>query len=99
MGRRSLNGALLGGAVRVPLGAAVPTLLIAAARALLIGAALASSACSSVGVRPWQHETLARDEMQLNADSLDRAIDDHLYFSKEAAAGGRSFAGGGCGCN
>jgi hypothetical protein len=37
--------------------------------------------------------------MQLNANAIDDAIDDHLYFSKEASSGGRSFAGGGCGCN
>jgi len=42
---------------------------------------------------------LARPEMQLDSDPLDAAIDDHMYFSKEASSGGRSFAGGGCGCN
>jgi hypothetical protein len=57
------------------------------------------SACSSIGVKPWQRDVLAREEMQLNSDSLDRAIDDHMYFSKEASSGGRSYAGGGCGCN
>jgi hypothetical protein len=55
--------------------------------------------CSSLGVKPWQRDVLARGEMQLNSDPLDAAIDDHLYFSKEASSGGRSFAGGGCGCN
>lgn len=65
---------------------------------LLCGAALLSG-CSSLGVKPWQHDLLSREEMQLNADPLDAAIDDHLYFSKEASSGGRSFAGGGCGCN
>jgi len=64
----------------------------------MIGAVLISG-CSSLGVRPWQRDVLAREEMQLNADPLDAAIDDHLYFSKEASSGGRSFAGGGCGCN
>ena len=57
------------------------------------------SACSSLGVKPWQHDVLAREEMQLDSNPLDAAIDDHLYFSKEASSGGRSFAGGGCGCN
>jgi hypothetical protein len=65
---------------------------------LLSGAAIASG-CASLGVKPWQRDVLAREEMQLNADPLDAAIDDHLYFSKEASSGGRSFAGGGCGCN
>lgn len=62
-------------------------------------ATLAACGCSSLGVRPWQHEILARPEMALNANRMDAAIDDHVYFSKEAASGGRSFGGGGCGCN
>jgi Domain of unknown function (DUF4266) len=57
------------------------------------------SGCASLGVKPWQRDVLARQEMQLDADPLDAAIDDHVYFSKEASSGGRSFAGGGCGCN
>lgn len=57
------------------------------------------SGCGALGVKPWQRDVLARSEMQLNSDPLDAAIDDHLYFSKEASSGGRSFAGGGCGCN
>ena len=65
---------------------------------LLCGAALASG-CTSLGVRPWQRDMLARADMQLDANPLDAAIDDHMYFSKEASSGGRSFAGGGCGCN
>jgi hypothetical protein len=62
------------------------------------GAALVSG-CSSLGVKPWQRDVLAREEMRLDANPLDAAIDDHMYFSKEASSGGRSYAGGGCGCN
>jgi hypothetical protein len=69
----------------------------AAVLCLLSGAVL--SGCTSLGVRPWQREVLARDEMRLDSSPLDAAIDDHMYFSKEASSGGRSFAGGGCGCN
>jgi len=65
----------------------------------LLAAAVMVSGCSSIGVKPWQRDVLAREDMQLNADPLDAAIDDHMYFSKEASSGGRSFAGGGCGCN
>ena len=65
----------------------------------LLPAAVLASGCSSIGVKPWQHDLLAREDMRLTNDSLDTAIDDHLYFSKEASSGGRSFAGGGCGCN
>jgi hypothetical protein len=61
--------------------------------------AVIASGCSSLGVKPWQRDVLAREEMQLDADPLDATIDDHMYFSKEASSGGRSFAGGGCGCN
>lgn len=66
---------------------------------LLAALGVAASGCASVGVRPWQREVLARPEMALNASPLDALIDDHIYFSKEAASGGRSFGGGGCGCN
>jgi hypothetical protein len=65
----------------------------------VIAATVFVSGCSSIGVKPWQRDVMARAEMQLNADPLDAAIDDNMYFSKEASSGGRSFAGGGCGCN
>lgn len=50
-------------------------------------------------VEPWQRDVLARPEMSLDDAPLDAAIDDHIYFSKEASSGGRGFGGGGCGCN
>jgi Domain of unknown function (DUF4266) len=65
----------------------------------LAAAAVFASGCSSLGVKPWQRDVLAREEMRLDANPLDAAIDDHMYFSKEASSGGRSYAGGGCGCN
>ena len=60
---------------------------------------LTATGCGTLGVKPWQREVLARPEMALNAEPIDGAIDDHIYFSKEATSGGRSSAGGGCGCN
>lgn len=60
---------------------------------------LGLSGCSSLGVKPWQREVLARPEMNPDAEPLRAALDDHTYFSKEAASGGRGFGGGGCGCN
>lgn len=60
---------------------------------------LVLSGCASLGVQPWERDVLARPEMSLDADPLDAAIDDHVYFSKEASSGGRGFGGGGCGCN
>lgn len=55
--------------------------------------------CTSLGVEPWDRDILAKDEMQLVADPIEAATDDHIYFSKEASSGGRGFGGGGCGCN
>lgn len=57
------------------------------------------SGCSSLGVQPWQRNLLAEQEMALNSSPVDASFDDHIYFSKEASSGGRSFGGGGCGCN
>ncbi len=62
------------------------------------GAAFASG-CAPVGVNVWERDILAKEEMQPDHDSVDRSVDDHIYFSKEASSGGRSFGGGGCGCN
>jgi hypothetical protein len=58
---------------------------------------LALAGCA--GVQPWERDVLARPEMSLDSAPLDAAIDDHIYFSKEASSGGRGFGGGGCGCN
>jgi hypothetical protein len=66
---------------------------------LAVPGAVSLAGCSSLGVKPWQRELLAREEMRLDGDPVDAAIDDHMYFSKEATSGGRGFGGGGCGCN
>ena len=58
---------------------------------------LALAGCA--GVQPWEREVLARPEMSLDVAPLDAAVDEHIYFSKEASSGGRGFGGGGCGCN
>ena len=71
----------------------ISQLILAALMVLVLGG------CASMGVEPWERDVLARDEMQLVSDPLDMAIDDHIYFSKEASSGGRGFGGGGCGCN
>lgn len=63
--------------------------------AVLILALAAITACTTV--EPWQRDLHAREDMRPN--ERDAAVDDHIYFSKEASSGGRGFAGGGCGCN
>ena len=65
----------------------------------LIVASVLVSGCAGLGVEPWERDVLAKPEMSLDADPIDAAIDDHIYFSKEASSGGRGFGGGGCGCN
>ncbi len=66
---------------------------------LVVGMVCTTSACSSLGVEPWERDLLAKKEMALTASPVDAALDDHIYFSKEASSGGKSFGGGGCGCN
>jgi hypothetical protein len=66
---------------------------------LLLCSALAALLSACAAVQPWQRETLARPDMALVSDPLQASLDDHIYFSKEASSGGRSFGGGGCGCN
>ena len=70
-------------------------------RILMLTALLAGgttlTGCATMGVEPWERDLHARADMK--PDERDAAIDDHIYFSKEASSGGRGFAGGGCGCN
>lgn len=65
---------------------------------MLIGA-LALAACGCANVRPWERDLLAQYGMQPLRDPLASATREHLWFSREAANGGRSIGGGGCGCN
>jgi hypothetical protein len=70
------------------------------ARFLVLAAFLPTlGACAHMGAKPWQRDVLARKSMQLAREPAIMAFDEHTYFSKEAASGGRSFDGGGCGCN
>ena len=58
---------------------------------------LLSTGCQSV--KPWERDVLSRERMTFQSNDMDLKLDDHFYFSKEGIAGGRGFAGGGCGCN
>jgi hypothetical protein len=61
---------------------------------LICGAALG---CATV--KPWNRDLLAKPEMKFVTCPPLQAIDQHVYFSKEASTGGADLAGGGCGCN
>lgn len=50
-------------------------------------------------VKPWQRGTLADVTMQPDRDPIGTAMDQHVFFSREAASGGQGVGGGGCGCN
>ncbi len=58
---------------------------------------LLSTGCQHV--KPWQRGALADSVMQADRDPLGVAQDEHIFFSREAAFGGRGVGGGGCGCN
>jgi hypothetical protein len=74
---------------------ASPLKILIFAGSMLAG--LAVSGCAEV--KPWQRNILAKPAMQLDRDPMDTYVDEHIYFSKEAATGGRGIGGGGCGCN
>jgi hypothetical protein len=75
--------------------------VVKARRILLAGALgavlVATTACQHV--KPWQRGRLADAIMRSDRDPMGTALDEHMFFSREAAAGGRGVGGGGCGCN
>lgn len=64
-----------------------------------VGAALALSGCSAFRVQPWERAALADSLMRPDRDPVATTMSEHIYFSREAAAGGRVVGGSGCGCN
>ena len=50
-------------------------------------------------VKPWQRATLADVSMRADRDPIGTGMDEHVFFSREQASGGRGVGGGGCGCN
>ena len=66
------------------------TLVTLALPALLAGCAT---------VHPWDRDLLAEKRMRFVPCPMLHAIDEHIYFSKEASTGGQDVGGGGCGCN
>lgn len=55
--------------------------------------------CAVHNVKAWQRGYLAMPEMAATYDPTAKAYRDHVFFSKEAASGGATVGGGGCGCN
>ena len=66
---------------------------------LFIVALSASGLCACEPVVPWKRGTLARPEMQIDPNALQTELYEQVYDSKEAASGGLTSAGAGCGCN
>jgi hypothetical protein len=64
---------------------------------LTLGALLPTMGC--VNVKPWERGALADSIMQADQDPIGEAQAEHVFFSREAATGGSSVGGGGCGCN
>jgi hypothetical protein len=66
-------------------------------RIALAIALLALAGCTAVA--PYQRGYLARDDMALDANPGTLKALEKTYSAKEAASGGASVGGGGCGCN
>jgi hypothetical protein len=64
---------------------------------LLILATSLGAGCATV--KPWQRGRLADSTMRPGRDPLTDSISEHVWFTREAFAGGRGVGGGGCGCN
>jgi Domain of unknown function (DUF4266) len=56
-------------------------------------------ACGCKHVSPWERGALADPVMRADQDPLGEMMAEHMWFSREAASGGRGVGGGGCGCN
>lgn len=63
----------------------------------LAGLAVLAAGCEQV--KPWQRGGLADPIMQPDRDPVGTSLAGHVFFSREAATGGRGVGGGGCGCN
>lgn len=63
----------------------------------LLAATVLATACATV--EPWERSAFADPLLRRDRDPLRDALTEHIYFSREATAGGRDVGGGGCGCN
>jgi hypothetical protein len=67
--------------------------------AALMAAGALNGCAMMQSVQPWEKDLLAKEEMQLVPDRIEEFFDSRVYFSREAAFGGKGVGGGGCGCN
>jgi hypothetical protein len=74
-------------------------MMIAAARNAVLLLALALCACASAPPKAWERGHLAQPGMAWDPDAALADQREHTYASKEAASGGATVGGGGCGCN
>ena len=64
---------------------------------IILVALLCQGGCKTV--EPWQRAHFSDYMMRADRDPLSDTLDEHIYFTREGAAGGRGVGGGGCGCN
>ncbi len=64
---------------------------------LALTAVIAGASCTQV--KPWERGHLADYLMRPGRDPLTDSVNEHVWFTREAFAGGRGVGGGGCGCN
>lgn len=57
---------------------------------------IAAGGCAEVAV--WERGDLARPDMALEPHPAQRAVQEHVYSSREAGSAGATGQGGGCGC-
>ena len=66
---------------------------------LVTAAVLAATLAACAPVAPYQRGFLARADMSLDASPGTMKALEKTFSAKEAASGGASVGGGGCGCN
>lgn len=74
-----------------------PTFRLLAAGVLVAGALL--TGCSTPVPQRQYGRYLGDMTMRPDRDPAGLALAEHMFFSREAATGGRGVGGGGCGCN
>lgn len=67
-------------------------------RAFVALASFCLGAAGCATVEPWERGVLAKPQMALDRSPLQSELRSHVYSSREAATGGTSAAGPGCGC-